>query len=304
MIGMAPVHERVRGLLTLLRTAWREYENDFARYFAVAMVYYALISLVPLILLLLGTLGLLLRQSIGVVAATEQVLVAVETSFGQELRTTIEGLLDGLSQQSVVATVVSLVALVLSASLIVKHLRLSFRAIWKHPPPLASRSVIVGVRKLFVEKVIAFGMMMSGALLLVIALGLVAVINWLGGVVSGGWLVAIPASFIIVPLTFALLFMYLPPVRVPWRHVWFATILCAVAWLLGVEVLALYGSFFGRNFSAYGVVGAMLVIMLWLQIVSQVLFYGAELCKVSYWWSTDRAMSDEPSDALRPGSPA
>ena len=38
--------------------------------------------------------------------------------------------------------------------------------------------------------------------------------------------------------------------------------------------------FFGDSRSAYGALGAMLAVMLWMNIVSQVLFFGAELCKV------------------------
>jgi uncharacterized BrkB/YihY/UPF0761 family membrane protein len=35
--------------LRLLKATGREYERDYARYLAVAMIYYALISLVPLL---------------------------------------------------------------------------------------------------------------------------------------------------------------------------------------------------------------------------------------------------------------
>src|SRR5690348_389974 len=90
--GSAPV-QRGRRLIALLRAAWREYESDYARYFAVAMVYDALISLVPLLLLVLGTLGILLRVSATVLAAKQRVLDTIQRSFGAELRTTIEGLL-------------------------------------------------------------------------------------------------------------------------------------------------------------------------------------------------------------------
>jgi len=174
--GTEPLR-RGRALIGLLRAAWKEYESDYARYFAVTMVYDALVSLVPLLLLLLGTLGLLLRVSATVVAAQQRVLDTIQTNFGAELRTTIEGLLRGLEQQSVTAAIISLIALVLSASLIIKHLRISFRAIWKHDPPLASTSLLVGIRETVVEKVIAFGMMMTGALLVVVAVGLVCVVN-------------------------------------------------------------------------------------------------------------------------------
>ncbi|MGH2395827.1 MAG: YhjD/YihY/BrkB family envelope integrity protein [bacterium] len=32
--------------------------------------------------------------------------------------------------------------------------------------------------------------------------------------------------------------------------------------------------------SAYGTIGALLVVMLWMNLISQVLYFGAELCKV------------------------
>ncbi len=44
--------------------------------------------------------------------------------------------------------------------------------------------------------------------------------------------------------------------------------------------LALYGVVVGGSRSASGALGGVLVIMLWMNTVSQVLFFGAELCKV------------------------
>lgn len=58
--------------------------------------------------------------------------------------------------------------------------------------------------------------------------------------------------------------------------------LCAAAWLIGAEVLALFGSYFGKNLGTYGALGSVLVLMLWMKVMSQVLFFGAELCKVVY----------------------
>src|SRR5262245_2932240 len=47
------IAQRGRALMRLLRGAWREYQQDYAKYFAGAMVYYALVSLVPILLLVL-----------------------------------------------------------------------------------------------------------------------------------------------------------------------------------------------------------------------------------------------------------
>ena len=67
-------------LATLLRAAWIEYERDHARYLAVAMIYYALVSLVPVLSLLLAA------------------LLAVEAGFGPDLSATITRLLNSCSR--------------------------------------------------------------------------------------------------------------------------------------------------------------------------------------------------------------
>jgi len=289
----------------LLRTVWYEYEQDHARYFALAMVYYALFSVVPLLLLLLGTLGLVLRFSVVAAAAEQEVLLLVGTSVGPELRTTIEALIDRLRQESVVATIVSLAGLLLAGSVLFGQLRLGFRAIWRYQPPLVSGSVLVVLRTKFREKVIAFAMMATAGVLLLVGLGLFAAVQWLSGLFGNtplirdatAWLLALTTPLVIVTLTFALLFKFLPPVRLPWRHVWLASVLCAAGWLVALEGLTLYGAYFGRS-SAYGAVGGLLAIMLSMNLVSQLLFYGAELCKVVAL-QEGRAVIERPLESRR-----
>jgi membrane protein len=279
--------QRARWLLALLRSAWVEYERDHARYLAVAMVYYALVSLVPMLLLLLAALGLLLRFSTFIASAEQQLLLVIENNFGTQLGTTIEQLLDRLQQESVVTTFISLAGLLLTASVLFKHLRLSFRAIWRYQPPLVSGSARVVARTTFLEQVKAFAMMTAAGMLLLVGLGLFATVQWLSGLFgeaplgdATGWLLALAGALVIVTFTFALLFKFLPPVPLAWRHVWLAAVLCAAAWIMTAELLALYGGYFAGSASAAGAIGGLLAIMLWMNIVSQVLFYGAELCKV------------------------
>jgi membrane protein len=272
--------------MSLLRAAWREYERDYAKYFAGAMVYYALVSFVPLLLLVLGMLGLLLRFSDVAATVEQQVLLAVQTNFGDELRLAIERLLNGLQDESIVAISVSVVGLLVTASALFRHLRLSFRAIWKYAPPLMSGSVRGVVQATVLEQVKAFLMVLAGGALLIVALTLIAVVQWLSAFFAvlprfsdvSGWLIALPVPFILATLTFGLLFRFLPPVSLSWRHVRLATVLCAGAWVIAAELLALYATV--GDSSAYGAVGGLLVVMLWMKSVSQLLFFGAELCKV------------------------
>jgi uncharacterized BrkB/YihY/UPF0761 family membrane protein len=53
--------------------------------------------------------------------------------------------------------------------------------------------------------------------------------------------------------------------------------------MIGAEILALSGIILGDSPTASGAFGGLLVMMLWFKVVSQLLFYGAELCKVVAW---------------------
>lgn len=280
--------QRGRTIFNRLRDAWGEYQRDYAFFLAAAMVYYALVSLVPLLLLLLSGLGLMLRFSELANAAELQVLNAVEHSLGAELTATISQLLDGLRQASIVATAVSLVGMLVTGSVLFRNLRLSFRAIWKYEPPLASSSVRIIVRQTFLEQAISFALVLTAGILWLLSLAVVSVVQWLGGLFNhmptlgetAAWILALASPLLVVTATFAFLFKFLPPVRVEWRHVLLPAALCAVAWYVTAEVIALYGVFFGNDVNAYGALGGLLVIMLWMNVVSQLLFFGAELCKV------------------------
>jgi len=275
-------------LVNLLRTVWFEYENDRANYFAAAMIYYALVSMIPILLLLMAALGLLLRFSPIALEAQQNLMIRIEASFGAQLPLTIKQLLNALQRDSLIATVISLAGVLLAASVLFKHLRMAFRAIWKHRPPLVSGSMSLAVQETILERVIALVMVLGGGGLLLIALALLLAAKRLNRLLDSlalhgqttGWFITTISSLIITAITFALLFKFLPPIVVRWREIWLATLLCSLACVAAGEFLSLYGFFFEKNPNAYGAIGALLAVLLWMKAVSQVLFFGGELCKV------------------------
>jgi membrane protein len=275
-------------LVNLLRTAWFEYQSDRAGYFATAMIYYALVSMIPIFLLLMAALGLLLRFSPIALEVQQKMLIRIESHFGAQLPLTIKQLLNAVQRDSIIATVIGLVGILLAASVLFKHLRLAFRAIWKHKPPLVSGSMSVAVRETILERVIASVMVLGGGGLLLIALALLVAAKRLSRLLDSlalhgqttGWFITTISSLIITAITFALLFKFLPPIVVRWRDVWLATLLCSLTCVAAGEFLSLYGFFFEKNPNAYGAIGALLAVLLWMKAVSQVLFFGGELCKV------------------------
>jgi membrane protein len=287
--SVASILKPARRFADLLWAAWVEYQRDRANYLGLAMIYYLGISIVPLLSLLVFALGLLLRYSTVAADAQERMMATLETHFGTQLPAMIEPFFNTLERESVTGSIVSLAGLMFTASVLFHQLRLSFRAIWKYDPPLVSGSVGVVIRTTIRERAISLAMVFGGGALLVLALALAATIQWMDRILgsrlllnqTAEWWLTTLSSFTLGIFILALLFKFLPPTPIRLRHVWLAALVCAFTWVVGTRLLALYGDFFGQNRTAYGVIGGMFAILIWIKFVSQTVFFGAELCKVS-----------------------
>jgi membrane protein len=86
-------------------------------------------------------------------------------------------------------------------------------------------------------------------------------------------------SFAVITVLFAMIFKYLPDVRLPFRKVWVGAILTSFLFTLGKYGLAMY---LGRasTTSSYGAAGSVIIILMWVYYASLILFLGAEFTQV------------------------
>jgi membrane protein len=86
-------------------------------------------------------------------------------------------------------------------------------------------------------------------------------------------------SFAVITVLFAMIFKYLPDVRLPFRKVWVGAILTSFLFTLGKYGLAMY---LGRasTTSSYGAAGSVIIILMWVYYASLILFFGAEFTQV------------------------
>src|SRR4051812_30459832 len=77
-------------------------------------------------------------------------------------------------------------------------------------------------------------------------------------------------SFGVVTALFAMMFKFLPDVKIPWRHVWGGAVGTALLFTIGKILLALY---LGREStsSAYGAAGAVVILLLWVYYAATIL---------------------------------
>ena len=279
----------IRGFGALLRDAWVEYERDRANYLAKAIIYYAGISLIPLLLLFLSIIGLLLRFASAAAEIERQALSVLRTRFGSELAATVYRLFASLQRDSIVATVLSVLGVLVSASLLLRQLRMTFRAVWHYEPPLVAGTMRARALTLVREWVVAAVITAGGGGLLIAAFlvlaGFQATARLLDRVPflhGTGPLLAILSSFVLAAMTFGALLKVLPPRPVRWRDIGPAVLLCAAMWVIASELLPLYNRLVGNESSnPYSAIGALLPLVVTATLAGTMLFFGAELSKVT-----------------------
>jgi membrane protein len=291
-----------RDTLPLLRETGQEFQNDEAGALGAALAYYATFSIFPLLLLLLAGLGWVLNFWPVAINAQEQILAVASQNFSPKLAETLEQLLEVLKDRAGAATGIGLLTLLFGASGVFQQLDVSFNKIWKVPKKSEASGILTTITTVLRDKLFSFGMVLAVGFLMMVSLALTgvsrALLNVLRDVpvIGGafGYIAGLLITISISTLVFALLFKYLPNTRVRWNDVWLGALLTAIIWEIAKRLLALYIDYTSRSFSAYGAIGTILVLMIWVYFSSQVLFLGAEFTEVYSRRHGSRAPKPEP----------
>ncbi|PSN13655.1 ribonuclease BN, partial [filamentous cyanobacterium CCP5] len=155
----------------LLKEAVQEWNRDKASRLAAALAYYTVFSLSPLLVLVLAIASLFFEQS----AAREQIITQAQGLMGQEGAEFIQSALEGSSQpgsnSGLIATVISVVLLLVGASGVFAQLQDALNTIW-NVEPRPEEGFMAIVRK----RLLSFGMIVVIGFLLLVSLVVSALI--------------------------------------------------------------------------------------------------------------------------------
>lgn len=179
---------------------------------------------------------------------------------------------------STIAVILGGVALVFGAMTVFVQLQQSLNTIWgvQSKP---GKGPWVFVR----DRVLSLAMILAVGFLLLISMALSTFVNafthFIGGKMSlPDWMAPMFEaffSFFVIAALFALIFKYLPDVRVRWRDVWQGALGTSALFSGGKYLLGLYLSH-ETSVSAYGAGSAFVVILLYIYYSSNILYFGAE----------------------------
>lgn len=247
-----------------------------------AVAYYIALSLFPLLLILISALGTLAQYTRVGAGAEEQILQAVaqqgSPTLAENVRTTFAGVKEGAGTGGPIG----ILTLLIAAMAIFAQFEQAFDKIWNVPASEA-QGLWNTAKHLLLNRLRAF-VMLLGVGLFVVAIFittfvLASIEKYASHALPGGeriwWWPEVAASLILNAAAFTIVYKTLPKIPIRWSEAARGAAVAAVVWEVGRQVLANY-VIGGRYTSAYGVVGALLAIMLWGYYAVTVIFLGAE----------------------------
>ncbi len=258
----------------LIRSAAVAWQRDNAMRLSAAVAMYSILSLAPLLVVTIKVTSLVLNEHTAAAQVERQVRSFLGPQGAQAVADMVTHTLR--PDTGVVATALSLVLLLYTASGVFVELRDSLHAVWGIAPKPGA-----GVWAIVRDRLLSFGMVFAVGFLLLVSMVVSTVLTAVGRYAfdGAGWVaVGIDAavSTLVITILFAALFRFLPDARLKWRDVLFGSAVTAVLFKAGQYVQALYFAY-GSTASAYGAAGSFVVILLWVYYSCWILFFGAEL---------------------------
>ena len=268
--------------VSLLKQTFSEWLEDQAPQLGAALAYYTVFSLAPLVLLLLAIVGFVFRKDPS--GTWEKITEQMSYFLDKSAVEVIQGIAQTASHpsKSALATAIGILLALFGASGVFGQLQNALNTIWgvKAKPGL-------GIAAFIRSRFLSFAMVAGVCFLLLVSLVIESLLKSLSAYVQamfpGGIVIALVIysifDFVIVVLSFASIYKFLPDVKIKWRDVWIGALITTILFTIGKWALGLYlGS--GTAASAYGAASSLITLLLWIYYSSQILLFGAEFTQV------------------------
>jgi membrane protein len=266
-----------------IATAWLVVREAIAGWIAhrasslgAALAYYTAFSLAPLLLIAIAVAGLWVDSDIAARAISDQAAVLLGPRAAEGVEFMLRQAPHAASGW--LAGALGLAALIVGATTVLTELQYDLDMIWRAPPRRSS-----GVVAALWSRLLSFGLVLCIGFLFLASLLVSTSVSALaahGIVVLPGSPVLLAAVHVLawaimLTLCFALLFKWLPNVRLAWGDVVAGALVTTLLFSIGRVLIGLYLAH-SASASMHGAAGALIILLLWFYYSAQVFLLGAE----------------------------
>ncbi|WP_345779260.1 YihY/virulence factor BrkB family protein [Lysobacter sp. M2-1] len=239
---------------------------------AASLAFYALLSLAPLLVLLLWLTASLYGS------AQEAIVDQVGELAGREAASVADTVIANADQRPGIGSIAGLwstLLLFVGATAVFARLQDALNLIFR-----TDAARLPGLRAWIRKRVLSFGVVLALGFLLLVATAVSTLLQLiLAGMPSLLPVFGSLASLALYALSFALLYHFLPDRRVRWRQALFGGLITAGLFVLGRWAIGIYLASAAPG-SAYGSMGAMVLLLVWMYYAAVVFFGGALITAV------------------------
>jgi membrane protein len=273
--------------------------SDQATSISAALAFYSAFSLAPLLVIAVAVIGWI----VGAQAADAHIAAQLRLLFGESTaKMVVEAMHAAQRTQGIWATVVSIVTLIIGATTVFSALESALRQIWGTTAEQPG-----GWRGFLRSRIVSFGFILAVGFLLLVSLTMTTALSGLRGWVAHRYegittLLGILEFVVSTALgtgLIALMYRYLPAVRLSWRHVLVGALVTTLLFQVGRWGIGLY---LGRATqpTTFGAAASFAALLLWLYYSAQIFLLGAEFTAVLGGSRVDR---EDPQRKDRARSP-
>ena len=244
-----------------------------------AIAFYTVTSIAPVLLIVIAIAGLVFGPD----AAQNAITAQLSGLMGQQTAEVLQNAVASASGKTagVVATIIGIITLMVTASGVFGEIQTSLNAIWKAEAKGTTVSRLIRARAASLGLVATLGFLLIVSL--VVSTALTAFGNYLDSVLPFGKFILTVlntvVSIMLISLLFAAIYKVLPDRHLEWRDVVVGALVTAILFTVGKSLISWYiGS--SAIASSFGAAGALIVLLLWVYYSAQIFLLGAEFTKI------------------------
>ncbi|MGH7783334.1 MAG: YihY/virulence factor BrkB family protein [Candidatus Binatia bacterium] len=273
--------KKPQSLWQFAKTVVTQFVEDQPFLLASSLSYYALFSLAPLLIIAISIAGLVFGQE----AAQNQIVETLRGMIGQDSAKAVQDMIQDASNKpktGAFSAIASIVALVFGAGGVVGQLQTSINTIWG-----VAAKTGQGIWGFIRTRFLSFAMVLAIGFLLLVSLAISAFVagfsQAMGSLLGGTKIIAhaleLVVSFGLVTVLFAMIYKFLPDVKIQWNDVWIGAALTSILFTIGKFAIGLYLGTSGVT-STFGAAGSLITVLLWVFYSGLIFFLGAEFTQV------------------------
>jgi membrane protein len=259
-----------------------------------SLAYYTIFSIAPLLILIISLAGLVFGED----AAANRLYPHIAHYVGSPAALQIQDVLKKLqlSGKSGTAVVFGVIILFFGASGIFIEIQDSLNIIWRvKAKPKRGWLKLIQNRFLSFSLIIGLGFLLLASLIVNLLMN--ALSQWIEGflhtittlLIKG---INLGITFIVISALFAIIFKFLPDVKIRWKDVRSGAFFTAILFMIGQYAISLYIQYTAKS-SLYVAAGSILVILVWIYYTAAILYIGAEYTQV---YAEARGCKIEPAE--------